>query len=105
MDKHEIGERITQLRLIKNVSEYQLSLELGRSKSYIQNITSGKALPSINGLFDICDYFNITIDEFFCLEDKEILENKRISDLINKLDRNCINSTIALLEILRDNLL
>ena len=35
MDKNFIGERISELRLKKNVSEYQMSLDLGKNKSYI----------------------------------------------------------------------
>ena len=33
MDKNFIGERISELRLKKNVSEYQMSLDLGKNKS------------------------------------------------------------------------
>ena len=40
MDKNFIGERISELRLKKNVSEYQMSLDLGKNKSYIQSLTS-----------------------------------------------------------------
>lgn len=42
MDKNFIGERISELRLKKNVSEYQMSLDLGKNKSYIQSLTSRK---------------------------------------------------------------
>ena len=38
MDKNFIGERISELRLKKNVSEYQMSLDLGKNKSYIQSL-------------------------------------------------------------------
>lgn len=65
MDESFIGTRITQLRINKNISEYKMSLELGQSKSYIQGISSGKALPSVKQLFNICDYFEISLSEFF----------------------------------------
>ena len=65
MDDRFIAERITALRLKKNVSEYRMSLELGQSKSYVQGITSGKAYPSVKQLYNICDYFGITLAEFF----------------------------------------
>ncbi len=65
MDENFIAKRITELRLKKNVSEYRMSLELGQSKSYVQGITSGKAYPSVKQLFNICDYFGITLAEFF----------------------------------------
>ena len=60
-----VRDRITQLRLNKGVSEYQMSFDLGHSKGYINNITSGKTLPSMSEFFSICDYFQITPKEFF----------------------------------------
>ena len=47
MDAKYIRDRITELRLKKNVSEYQMSTDLGQNKGYIQAISSGKALPSM----------------------------------------------------------
>ncbi|MDE6026204.1 MAG: helix-turn-helix domain-containing protein [Lachnospiraceae bacterium] len=60
-----VRNRITQLRLNKGISEYQLSYDLGHSRGYINNISSGKSLPSMSEFFSICDYFNITPIEFF----------------------------------------
>ncbi len=60
-----VRSRITQLRINKGLSEYQLSYDLGHSRGYINNITSGKSLPSMTEFFSICDYFNITPIEFF----------------------------------------
>ena len=65
MNEQFLRDRITQLRLRKGVSEYQMSLELGHSRGYIQNISSGKSLPSVEGLFEICDYFELTPAQFF----------------------------------------
>jgi transcriptional regulator with XRE-family HTH domain len=60
-----VRNRITQLRLNRGLSEYQLSYELGHSRGYINNISSGKSLPSMNEFFSICEYFGITPAEFF----------------------------------------
>ncbi len=65
MDETFIPERITQLRLAHNISEYQMSMELGQSKGYVQAITSGRSMPSMKQLFNIIDYFNMTPSEFF----------------------------------------
>lgn len=65
MDETFIAERITELRLARNISEYQMSLELGQSKGYVQGITSGKCLPSVRQLFNIADYFHLSVSEFF----------------------------------------
>ncbi len=60
-----IRERITQLRMQKGVSEYKMSYDLGHSRGYINNISSGKTLPSMTEFLAICDYFEITPQEFF----------------------------------------
>lgn len=51
MDTSFVRERITQLRMAKGISEYQMSYDLGHSRGYINNITSGKSLPSLTELF------------------------------------------------------
>jgi len=65
MNAKFVRERITQLRMIKGVSEYKMSYDLGHSRGYINNITSGKTLPSLTEFFAICDYFDISPVEFF----------------------------------------
>ena len=65
MKENFVRERITQLRLKKGVSEYQMSYDLGHSRSYIYNISSGKSLPPMTEFLAICDYFQITPGQFF----------------------------------------
>lgn len=65
MDERFIRERITQLRLRKGVSEYQMSYDLGHSRGYVYNISSGKALPPMKEFLTICDYFGLTPQQFF----------------------------------------
>lgn len=65
MNEQFIRDRITQLRLRKGVSEYQMSYDLGHSRGYVYNISSGKALPPLREFLAICDYFDITPQQFF----------------------------------------
>lgn len=65
MDAKFIRNRITQLRLQKGVSEYQMSYDLGHSRSYIYNISSRKSLPPMTEFLAICEYFKITPQDFF----------------------------------------
>ena len=65
LDTKFIRDRITQLRLRKGVSEYQMSYDLGHSRSYIYNISSGKSLPPMAEFLQICDYFGVTPAQFF----------------------------------------
>ena len=57
--------RITQLRMQKGVSARDMSLSLGQNDSYINRIENKKSLPSLSGLFYICEYFNVTPQQFF----------------------------------------
>jgi hypothetical protein len=41
VDTKFVRDRIAQLRLQKGVSEYQMSYDLGHSRGYIYNISSG----------------------------------------------------------------
>ena len=65
MDTQFIRDRISQLRIQKGVSEYQMSYDLGHSRSYIYNISSGKSLPPMAEFLQICDYFEITPSQSF----------------------------------------
>ena len=65
MTEDFIRERITQLRIKKGVSEYQMSYDLGHSRGYVYNISSGKALPPMKEFLAICDYFGIHPKDFF----------------------------------------
>lgn len=60
-----VRDRITELRIKKDVSESRMSLELGNGKSYINNIVSGRALPRMEQFLQICTYLDVTPEEFF----------------------------------------
>ena len=79
-----VRERVTQLRLKKGVSEYQMSYDLGHSRGYVYNISSGKALPPLKEFFSICEYFDISPAEFFNIK----TENPKLSgDVIALLEQ------------------
>lgn len=65
MESAYIAKRITQLRTKKNIAEHRMSLDLGHSRSYMQSISSGRALPSMTEFLAICDYLGVTPKEFF----------------------------------------
>lgn len=58
-------ERIAKLRVIKGDSARDMSLSLGQNDTYINKIENKKALPSLQGLFYICEYLGITPRDFF----------------------------------------
>lgn len=60
-----LRNRIAELCVKKGISEHRLSLELGKSGSYIRSITNGVSLPSMRELFNIMAYFEISPTDFF----------------------------------------
>lgn len=88
-----VSNRITDLRKQKGVSEYRMSFELGHSRGYINNISSGKAMPSMSEFFAICEYFGTTPQDFFNtrLEQPELIQ--KLCDGVEKLsaaDQNLV---------------
>ena len=88
MDENYIRERITQLRLKKGISEYQMSYDLGHSHGYVHNISSGKALPPLREFLVICDYFDITPSQFFDDSQKHPELIKKASEGMKKLSES-----------------
>lgn len=97
MDEKFIAERITELRIKKDVSEYQMSLDLGKNKSYIQNISSGRSLPSMSQFYEICRYFEITPQEFFDERLHDLPLYQKANELLKQLDED---DMLAILSIL-----
>lgn len=88
-----VRERITALRLKKGVSEYQMSYDLGHSRSYVYNISSGKSLPPLKEFFAICDYLGITPRDFF---DTEISQPQLIQKAVDGL-KNLDDSDVLMI--------
>lgn len=65
IDDKYISDRIANLRSAMNVSARDMSLSLGQSPNYINNIENHKALPSMAMFLIICDYLKVFPKEFF----------------------------------------
>ena len=85
MDEEFIRNRITELRLKKGVSEYQMSMELGQNRSYIQAISSGRSMPSMKQFLNICEYFEITPLQFFDAQENNPQLIKKALDGMRKM--------------------
>ena len=65
MTDKEFSLRLAKLRTQKGVSARDMSLSMGQNPGYINNIETGKSMPSLSGFFYICDYLDITARDFF----------------------------------------
>lgn len=81
-----VRNRITELRLRKNVAEHKMSLDLGKSGSYIRGITNGGSLPSLRELFNIIEYFEMTPSEFFSPLEQSDSPYARLCEKLRTLD-------------------
>ena len=85
MEKEEFARRMSQLRQAKGVSARDMSLSLGQSAGYINNIENGVNLPSMAMFFYICDYLEVTPEEFFSVELADPMRLKRLNQSLRRL--------------------
>ena len=94
-----IPARITELRMQKDVSSRDMSLSLGQSESYINKIENHRTMPSITGLIYICEYFGITLQEFF---DTESLSPEKSREILNEIKKLTPAQAEHILQVIRD---
>ena len=86
MVKEEFIKRLVELRMNKGVSARDMSLSIGQSAGYINNIENGVNLPSMSVFFYICEYLGVTPEEFFDLESKNPIKLDSIVKDLKHLD-------------------
>ena len=96
MEKEDFTKRLAALRLNKGVSARDMSLSIGQSAGYINNIENGINLPSMTTFFYICDYFGITPKEFFDEEATNPTKSKELLDIAKCLNNEQLDNLIAL---------
>ncbi|WP_313413341.1 helix-turn-helix transcriptional regulator [Sedimentibacter sp.] len=98
MDDRYIRNRISELRIQKNISERSMSIDLGHSPSYIHSIVSGKALPSMTEFLYICEYFKISPKEFFDTSVANPTLMQVVTEDLSKLNENQILSIYEIIK-------
>ena len=98
MQAEEFKTRLTELRVKHGVSARDMSLSIGQNASYINNIENGKALPSMTVFFYICEYFNISPQEFFSYENPNPEKTKQLEFDLHLLTDNQLNIVISLVK-------
>lgn len=98
MDEKEFALRLAGLRVKKGVSAREMSLDIGQNQGYINHIENGGALPSLPGLFYICEYLGITPSEFFDTDNKNPEKLKSIIENLKKLNDEQLEAVGKLIE-------
>ena len=82
IDTDFISDRIAKLRTEKNISARDMSLSLGQSQSYINNIENKKALPSMQMFLYICEFLGVEPKDFF---EEDVISPSTLNEAIATL--------------------
>lgn len=96
MTEKDFALRVAKLREEKGVSARDMSLSMGQNAGYINNIESGKSLPSLNGIFYICEYLGITPKELFDVDSVNPSKANELYEIAKKLNNEQLDNLIAL---------
>ena len=61
-DRRLFGERLKQLRTEKNIGQNRLAKDLGLSNASVSYWETGKQLPTIEAVYKIAVYFDVSAD-------------------------------------------
>ena len=90
------GQRLAQLRLNKGVSARDMSLSIGQSPGYINNIENCVSFPTMTVFFYICEYLGVTPSEFFDVEVQDPSKVRELSEAVKGLKSEQLDMIIAL---------
>lgn len=96
MTEKDFSLRLSRLRSEKGVSARDMSLSMGQNPGYINNIESGKSMPSLSGIFYICEYLGITPKDFFDLDSSNPSKAKELFDIAKTLNSEQLDNLISL---------
>ena len=95
------SKRLASIRSIKGLSAREMSLSLGQGAGYINNIENGKNLPSMAMFFEICEYLEMSPNEFFDYTIPNEGNARQMLAAFVKLDSEAQELIITLTEKLR----
>ncbi|MGN0313788.1 MAG: helix-turn-helix domain-containing protein [Fusicatenibacter sp.] len=96
MEKADFIKRLVELRVSKGASARDMSLSIGQSAGYINNIENGINYPSMTVFFYICDYLGITPKEFFDTDTINPTKTNELLDAAKGLSSDQLDNLIAI---------
>lgn len=101
MTKEQFSLRLSKLRIDKGVSARDMSLSIGQSAGYINNIENGVNLPSMSVFFYICEFLEITPSEFFDENTANPIKTSELAEAVRGLDGSQLDILINLAKELK----
>ena len=96
MEKKDFARRLVSLRMDRNVSAREMSLALGQSPGYINNIENGANYPSMAVFFYICEYLDVTPEEFFAAENAHPARVRALAEAAQHLSAELLDRLTAI---------
>ena len=86
-----LADNLKKIRKDNNLSQEQLAEKLGISRQAVSKWESGISYPEMDKVLQICQMFNLNIDELLNQDIKEIKEAKEAKSNINKFIDDLLN--------------
>lgn len=93
-----LPDRLAELRMQKGVSARDMSLSLGQANNYINTIENKKSLPSMQSFFYICEFLNVTPQEFFEVDNTTPNKLQEFVEEAKKLDYESLTHLLAIMK-------
>lgn len=93
-----VPDRLAQLRMKKNVSARDMSLTIGQSENYINQIENHRSLPSMQVFFYICEYLKVTPQQFFDEHNPNPVFLSQLLTTLGQLDDDTLAHILAIAE-------
>lgn len=101
MENKDFANRLAQLRQNKSISARDMSLSLGFSQGYINNIENGINFPSFPNFFYICEFLGVTPSEFFDLQSHDPTKLNELAQAAKGLSNEQLDSIITIIKSMK----
>lgn len=80
MNKYEIGKKLKQLRISRNISQEEIANHLNSTPQKISSFETGRTRIPLDQFVELCSFYGITPDEFFSFSKKPV--SKEVSEIL-----------------------
>lgn len=87
LDYEKIGRRIKKIRKQKHLSQAFVCEQLNRDRSYLCYIETAKRYPTLDGIVEIANYFEVSVDVL--LGDGLVHNEAEINNALVDIFRDC----------------
>ena len=102
MFEKDFAQRLAQLRTQKGISARDMSLSIGQNPGYINTIENGKAFPTMMNFFYICEFLDVTPQEFYHMSNQSPEKLHILMEQLKKLNPEQLNAISIIVNDLSD---